>query len=175
MTEQIAYVGETASDAYLDVTFYKGWHNDAECDFVRIGIPGDKTVEIDTQATDQHKVRFKRQWKAYHQLKEMDGTPIADWEEVPDGMKRDLEYQGFRYIEQLALAPDAAFARMMGGVTLRNKAQTYLAKGKVSNDAIIKQQALQIEELQEKMALLMEALNNQGDAPKRGRSPKTEE
>ena len=172
MSEQIAYVGETASDAFLDVTFYKGFHNDQETDFVRINIPGDNTVVIDTQAEEQHKRRFARQWQAYSQLKDLNGTPIADWDEIHEGMKKELAYQGFRFIEQLAMAPDSAFTRIMGGVTLRSKAQTYLANGKMSSDAIISAQADQIKELQEKMNILMDALN---EKPKRGRPPATTE
>ena len=170
--EKINYVGENSSDNYLDVTFYKGLHNGEETDFVRIAVPGDSTIEIDTIAEDYHKARFKRQWDAYASLKEMTGSPIEDWDEIPAGLKKELQYQGFRFVEQLAIAPDSALARTMGGTTLRAKAQAFVQKSKVSSDAIIKQQQDQIQELQEKMSILMEALN---EKPKRGRPPATTE
>ena len=60
----------------------------------------------------------------------------------------------------------------MGGTDLRRKAQAYLNRGKVNADVIIKQQQEQINELSEKMAILMEALN---EKPKRGRPPTDKE
>ncbi len=166
MNEEINYVGDTAGDNYLDVLFYKGFHNDEEADFVRIGVPGDKTLTIDTLADDLHKRRFARQWSAYEGIRSLSGTSLDDWDEITDSYKRELNYQGFKFVEQLASAPDAAFARLMGGTQLRDKARAFLDRGKISSDAVIKEQASQIQELQEKMTLLMEALN---EKPKRSR------
>lgn len=166
MNDELNYVGDTGGDQYLDVLFYKGLHNGEESDFVRIGVPGDKTVTIDTLADDGHKRRFARQWAAYEGIRSLSGTSLDEWDEISDSYKRELNYQGFKFVEQLASAPDSAFARLMGGTQLRDKARAFLDRGKVSSDAVIKQQATQIQELQEKMAILMEALN---EKPKRGR------
>lgn len=166
MNDELNYVGDTGGDQYLDVLFYKGLHNGEESDFVRIGVPGDKTVTIDTLADDGHKRRFARQWAAYEGIRSLSGTSLDEWDEISDSYKRELNYQGFKFVEQLASAPDSAFARLMGGTHLRDKARAFLDRGKVSSDAVIKQQATQIQELQEKMAILMEALN---EKPKRGR------
>ena len=73
-------------------------------------------------------------------------------------MRHELAYQGFRYIEQVASAPDSAFARMMGGMQLRTKAQAFLNRGKVDADVIITQQNDQIAELQAQMKLLMDSM-----------------
>lgn len=159
MNEQINYIGETGGDAYLDVIFYKGMHEGVDADFVRIGIPGDKTVTIDTIADDTHKARFRRQWDAYAGIRDLNGHPVAEWDDIPDTMKRELEYQGFKFVEQLASAPDSAFARLMGGAQIRNKAQAFLNRGKIAADVLINQQNDKIQELEEKMAILMEALN----------------
>lgn len=166
MNDELNYVGDTGGDQYLDVLFYKGLHNGEESDFVRIGVPGDKTVTIDTLADDGHKRRFARQWAAYEGIRSLSGISLDEWDEISDSYKRELNYQGFKFVEQLASAPDSAFARLMGGTQLRDKARAFLDRGKVSSDAVIKQQATQIQELQEKMAILMEALN---EKPKRGR------
>ena len=170
MNEEINYVGEQNGDNYLDVLFYKGFYEGEEMDFVRIGVPGDKTLTIDTQATDVYKRRFKRQWDAYEGIRNLNGHPIDDWEEITESFKKELAYQGFKYVEQLANAPDAAFARLMGGPQIRTKARSFLDRGKISSDAVIQEQASQIQELQEKMAILMEALN---EKPKRGRKTET--
>jgi hypothetical protein len=168
MNEELNYVGDAGGDQYLDVLFYKGLHDGEEKDFVRIGVPGDKTLTIDTLADDVHKRRFARQWAAYEGIRSLNGTSLDEWDEISDSYKRELNYQGFKFVEQLASAPDAAFARLMGGTQLRDKARAFLDRGKISSDAVIKNQAQQIQELQEKMAILMEALN---DKPKRGRPP----
>lgn len=166
MNEQISYVGDTGGDAYLDVLFYKGFHENQEYDFVRIAVPGDKTVTIDTIADDSHKARFKRQWDAYAGFKDLQGHSVSDWDDIPETLRRELNYQGFKFVEQIASAPDSAFARMMGGSQIRNKAQAFLNRGKLAADIVIQRQADQIQELQEKMAILMEAMN---DKPKRSR------
>lgn len=168
MADQIAYVGDTTGDEFLDVTFYSKIIDDQEVEFVNVKVPGDKTLEIDVEATDHYKARFGRKYHAYKQLQGMTGTPIDEWNDVPDGFKRELAYLGFRYVEQLAGAPDSAFARVMGGVQWRTKAQAFLNRGKVSADDVIRQQQSQIDELREQIAALA-ALTPE---VKRGRKPK---
>lgn len=159
MSDGISYVGDTGGDAYLDVAFYIGIHENEEFDFIRIGVPGDKSLTIDTIAEEPHKRRFARQWEAYKGLKDIKGTPMAEWVEIAETLRHELAYQGFRYIEQVASAPDAAFARMMGGAQLRVKAQAFLNRGKVDAEVIISQQNDQIAELQEQMKQLMKSMN----------------
>lgn len=168
MSEQISYVGDTGGDAYLDVMFYTGFHEGEEADFVKIGIPGDKTLTIDTIAEDSHKARFARQWEAYKGFRDLRGHPVAEWEEIPDSLKTELLYQGFKFVEQVAGAPDAAFARMMGGPRIRTQAQAFLNRGKQNADDVISKQADEIQELREKIDLLMDAMNS-GEKPRRGR------
>ena len=169
MSDEISYVGDTGGDAYLDVTFYNGYHEGADADFVKIGVPGDKTLTIDTLVEESHKRRFARQWEAYKGYRDLKGHPVTDWDEIPDSLKTELLYQGFKFVEQVAGAPDAAFARMMGGPQIRTKAQAFLNRGKQNADEVITKQAEQIQELQEKMAILMESMNAPIEKPKRGR------
>lgn len=166
MADEIAYVGDTSGDEFLDVTFYVKIVDGNEVEFVNVKVPGDKTLEIDVEATEDYKRRFARKYAAYKQMQDMVGTPIEEWGDVPEGFRRELAYLGFRYVEQVAGAPDSAFTRVMGGLQWRVKAQAFLNRGKVGSDDIIKQQQAQIEQLQQQMAALM------GDAPKRGRKPK---
>jgi len=168
---EIAYVGDPAGDEYLDVTFYKGLHNEKEIDFVRIAVPGDKTLTIDTIADESHKRRFRRKWEAYEGLQNMTGTPVSEWGDIPEGLRNEFQYQGFKYVEQIAGAPDSAFTRIMGGVQWRTKAQAYMNRGKVAESDMIKQQAEMIAKLQEQMNALMAS---QEEAPKRGRPSKSE-
>lgn len=158
--EQISYVGDTGGDAYLDVHFYKGFSNEEEVDFIRIAVPGDKTLTIDTIANDLHKQRFARQWSAYEGFKDVKGHPIDEWEDIPQTLRTELNYQGFKFVEQIAGAPDSAFNRMMGGTQIRNKAQAFLNRGKINAEEMIKKQSDKIEELEQKMSILLEAMND---------------
>ena len=160
MSEEINYVGDTGGDAYLDVSFYKNFFNGEETDFVKINLPGDKTLTIDTIAEDSHKARFKRQWNAYVGYRDMTGTPISKWEEIADALRTELGYLGFKFVEQVAGAPDQAFARIMGGVQIRTKAQSFLNRGKIDADVVIAKQGEQIQELTEKLDLLTQTINN---------------
>lgn len=167
MSEQISYVGDTGGDAFLDVTFYTNLFEGQECDFVRIAVPGDKSLTIDTLADDNHKRRFSRQWESYRGFKDLKGHPLIEWDELSESLKQELLYQGFKFVEQVAGAPDAAFARLMGGAQIRTKAQAFLNRGKINADEVIAKQADEISELKEKVQILMEAMNS--DKPKRSR------
>jgi hypothetical protein len=166
MSEEISYVGQTTGDAFLDVQFYKRIHNGQEEDFIRINVPGDKTVSIDTIAEEHHKLRFSRHWQQYENLQKIDGHPIAEWEEIPETLRTDLVYQGFKFVEQLAQAPDSSLMRIAGGTTYRLKAQAFLNRGKRNADEMIDTLVSQNQELTEKLELLMAELNK----PKRGKA-----
>lgn len=170
MAEQIAYVGDTSGDEILDVTFYENVVNGETKDFIKIKVPGDKTIEIVSEVDENYQRRFARKWQAYKQMQAIDtGTPIAQWDDVPEGLRSELNYQGFRFVEQVAGAPDSAFTRIMGGVQWRAKAQAFLNRGKKNADDVINQQQKQIEQLQQQMAALL-AMSSPPE--KRGRKPK---
>lgn len=166
MSEETVRVGDTSGDEILDVTFYKKMVDDVEVDFINIKVPGDKSVEIDLPATDEYKRRFARKWDSYQAMDVAQGTPVDEWLDIPEGLKREFKYLGFRFIEQVAGAPDSAFTRIMGGTQWRLKAQGYLNKSKV-NDDIVRRQQEQIETLQAQMAQMADLLSE-----KRGRKPK---
>ena len=156
MSDQIAYVGDTSGDEILDVSFYEQTVDGVTKDFIHIKVPGDKTVEVISEVDDNYRRRFARKWEAYKNLQSYDtGTPLIEWDDVPDGLKRELQYQGFRFIEQVAGAPESAFARIMGGMQWKTKAQAFLNRGKKSAEDVINQQQKQIEQLQEQMAAIL--------------------
>ena len=178
MSDQIAYVGDTSGDEILDVSFYEQLVDGEPRDFIHIKVPGDKTVEVISEMTDEYRRRFARKFESYKNMQTYDnGTPLSEWTDVPEGLKRELSYQGFRFIEQVAGAPESAFARIMGGFQWRNKAQEFLNRNKKSSgdvaNEIIKQQQEQIDQMQKQMAALLEAVQNNGlGEVKRGRKPK---
>ena len=158
MNDQINYVGDKGDD-FLDVTFYKGYVGDVETDFIRIVIPGDKTNVVDEVVSEDDKKRFQRKWLAYEGMQNIAGTLVADWPELPEGLRSEFIYQGFKYIEQIAGAPDSAFTRIMGGVHWRIKAQAFLNSGKRAEAETIAEQAGKIQELEEKMQLLIDRID----------------
>ena len=174
MSDQIAYVGDTSGDEILDVSFFEQLVDGEPKDFIHIKVPGDKTVEVISEMDDKYRMRFARKYEAYKNLQTYDnGTLLAEWDTVPEGLKRELQYQGFRFIEQVAGAPESAFARIMGGIQWKNKAQEFLNKSKKSSSDVIAQQQTVIEQLQQQMAALLQAVqnNNLGEV-KRGRKSK---
>jgi hypothetical protein len=172
----IAYVGDTSGDEFLDVTFYAKQHNGVDTDFVNIKVPGDKTLEIDEVATETHMRRFGRKWQMYKAMQTMTGTPVMEFDDIPEGLKHEFIYLGFKFVEQIAGAPDSAFARVPGGTQWRIKAQAYLNRGKVSADEMIKKQQEQIDALMAQMAQITgntPAANMPAEEPaRRGRKPK---
>lgn len=163
MAEQIAYVGETAGDEFLNVNFYKRYvegtefSEGGEVEFVRIEVPGDNSLVIDVPVDENHKQRFHKKWKAYQELQSLSGTELAQWDELPDGLRREFEYRGFRYVEQIAGMPDSIAHSTMGGVQWRKKANDFLNRGKVSSDDLISKQQQEIEELKAQMAEILAA------------------
>lgn len=174
MSEQIAYVGDTTGDEILDVSFYEKAVGDKLVDYIKIKVPGDNTVAITSPVTEQYRRRFARKWEAYKNMQAIDtGTPLAEWDEMNEGLCREFAYQGFRFIEQIAGATDSAFARIPGGFQWRNRAQAFLNRGKKSSEDVIKQQQEQIDLMQKQMAALLEAVQNGSlGEVKRGRKSK---
>lgn len=175
MSEQIAYVGDTSGDEILDVSFFEKVKGDQIVDYINIKVPGDNTVAITSPVTEQYKRRFARKWQAYKNMQAIDsGTPIHEWSDLNEGQIREFTYQGFRFIEQVAGAPDSAFARIQGGFQWRNRAQAFLNRGKKSSEDVIAQQQAQIEQLQQQMAALLAATEKRGRKPKESTQTETE-
>jgi len=131
--------------------------------FVRIMTPGDKTNIIDTFASDDHKMRFPRQWLAF-QMKGSDevamliGVPLSRWrQERPDDLSEvqqaELQILKFQTVEQVATSADAQLQRIgMGAAGLRERARAYLT-GKNNSEAQskISAQQAEIDELKKQM------------------------
>lgn len=169
MNEELSYVGEQRGDENLNVSFYKTVNElGEEVEYIRISIPGNTATVIEEPVNDRYKMRFKRQWDEYNGIKSMKGTPIEQWEGLPEPMFRELKRLDFHYIEQLANAPDSSLQGFQGGQSWRIKAKQYIERNRVTPDMIINAQQAQIEELKQQMAELMAAM------PKRGRSAMTD-
>lgn len=94
-------------DDQLDVFFYRNL--EADCDFVRVRIPGDKQTEIDTKAKDHHKRRWPRQWAAYEAGRDQSGggTALGEWGVLTEGTCIEYNAKNIFTVEQLASVSDA--------------------------------------------------------------------
>lgn len=104
--------------------------------YVSIAVPGDDTTLIKTPARDDHKRRFPQAW-LHFQMKEgltdetsdIPGWKIDEWEELNEEQRRDLRYQRYSTVEQIAGASDSQVQRLgMDGFSLRMKAKSALQK-----------------------------------------------
>jgi hypothetical protein len=134
-------------------------------DYIKIQIPGNKNLEIDTPARDEHKRRFPMHWLAYQNrgdaVGKVVGTPIEQWPRISKEVAEELRHIRFNTIEAVAGASDAQLQAigMIAGqnaFTFRDDARRHLAtigaQAKL-NDAEIKQR-----EADEKLAAAKEEM-----------------
>jgi len=152
-------------------------------DFVKIQIPGNNTLTIDTIVDGSHKKRFAHQWMIYQQNKtheQVGGTMLTAWPALTAAQAMEMRHFKFYTVEQVADASDhnlvqvAAIAGMQP-VIFRERAKAYLeeAKGNAQSEHLAAELARRDQEIaamKEQMNLLMSKLAE----PKRGRPAKEE-
>lgn len=149
---------------------------------IRIQRPGDNTSIIEREVIESDKARWPNQWLYFAQanglvegVAEIPGWRIEDWPHVNGDAEtvRNLKYQRFMTVEQIAGASDAQVQRLgMGGAGLRKAAQEAVRsrvseginKELAAKDKLIAEQGDAIKALQKQMQELMEAATK----PKRG-------
>lgn len=107
-------------------------------------------------ARDMDRERFPRHYKAFQDKEEMplQGTPLKEWSYIPRSQVEELKHFDIFTVEQLANAADVNIQRMMGGMTLKQAAQVFLA------DTGNSEQARKLEEaLSERDAKIAELQN----------------
>jgi hypothetical protein len=107
-------------------------------DYIRIEIPGNKLLDIDTPVREMHKKRFPNHWAAYmnrgDRYGDVAGTPIEQWPRIGANadMARELRHLKFNTIQAIAGASDSQLQSigMIAGqnaFTFRDDARRYLA------------------------------------------------
>jgi hypothetical protein len=167
----------TGADAQLLVKFYEREHGPWKGqDFIRIDIPGNQTLQIDTLAREQDKKRFPHHWLRYQMDKNgdftMSGTRLETWmNERPDDLNPDqlaeLQLFKFQTVEQLANAGDNVIGRIgMGGEGLRMKAMAYLkGKNKEAINSELTATRSELEAMRKQMADMAALLAAQANRP----------
>lgn len=146
------FIGKHNPDDTLSVMFYSkplrnNYRSEQEArpcfdnvDMVKIHMPGDDKLIIDTAVREEHKVRFPRQWTHYQSKSAGDQrligkTPIGEWPRVDAAMAEELRAMKFIAVEDVANASDAALQRigMVAGMqpfAFREAAQRFLRLAK---------------------------------------------
>lgn len=152
--------------------------------YVTISTPGDVLTIIDRPMYDEDKARFARQWQAF-QMKNNDmpivGYMLEDWakeapESITEGQVKELQFIGFRVVEQLAAASDRHIAQIgLGAEGLRVRAQQAMKVRNASEHdremAALKEQITALSAI-----VTMQAAQNAEPAKRGpGRPPKVEE
>ena len=163
--------------------------------YVRIQVPGDKTSVIETPVREDHKRRWPQKW-LYFQMQEgmvgeqdLPGWRLEEWDYLDAEQVRELKYNRFTIVEQIAGASDAQIQKLgMGGVALREAAKRALREKMGAEvreeierkDKEIAELKVADQENKARLAKLEAALLAKQDAPKvvvpkkRGRPRKTE-
>lgn len=153
---------------------------------VHIQQPGERDF-LEIPATEEHAVRFPRQWAAYQTKTkiEMEGTPLSILFPHNAAIVETLRHMNVLSIEQLAGLNDTGVQNIgMGGLQFRELAQRFIKAsedGKGANEVLGRLEAAErkITELTNKNNALERALAETGDGdaspkPRRGRPPKVE-
>lgn len=110
-----------------------------DVDYIEIHKPGSKNQIIDRPVKDEDQGTYSRQWEAYKAGEDqpIDGLPLDMWPQVTPAQIALLKHHKVMSVEQLAALPEGqAVSLGREGITLRNKAKSYLEaaedKGKLS-------------------------------------------
>lgn len=123
--------------------------------YVRILIPSNKLLAIDTEATDEHKVRFAKQYQHFlstgQQL--LSGTSLSEMPGMTAARVMELQALKITTVEQLAGVADATINLIgTGGQDLKQSAIRFIAERKNTS-----QLADELETLRTELKAQMEA------------------
>jgi len=142
------FVGAHNPDDRLPVVFYsKAVKNEFESakqgrpiffdvDMIKIYVPGDDTLVVDTFVREDHKQKWPRQWAHYQNKRSGDQrlvgkTPLTEWPRLTQSQVEELRAMKFFSVDDIANAGDSALQSlgMVGGMSpfaFREAAQRFL-------------------------------------------------
>jgi hypothetical protein len=122
-----------------------------EVENVAIRVPGsrDEVVHI---VTDDHRTRFKALYKTWKQdqTAPLVGTPLDQWTQASASFVDEMRLYGVRTVEQLADLTDGVAMTNPGWVTMRTRAQAWLAEAKA--EGTVSKYAVENEQLRNELA-----------------------
>lgn len=103
-------------------------------EYIRILVPGDKTLCVDRPVKASDKLQHRRQYKAFQEEKSQDeatGTLLKASGVVPEEVAEDYAHFKVKTVEQLASVSDSALGAMGAHARVyRDKAKQYLEAAK---------------------------------------------
>ncbi len=147
----------------LEQTKATGIKKFRDCVMIQIMVPGDRRNIIVREVRDDDKLRFTKHWERFQSSDEetLDGYPLAQWALLSRAQVEELKYLGFRTVENVALANEAAFSKYPGLRELSRRAAAWLeaqngAAPIEKMQSIIDSQAEMLVQLQTQMRALLE-------------------
>lgn len=127
--------------------------------YIRIVTPGDRDNIIHRPMRPTDKFRFPKSWAAFNLDAQSigDGTRLEEWTLMSRSMVEELKYLGFRTVESVAEANDAACGKVPGLREMSARAKAWLDKSKKTAE-VTKAQA-EIEKRDAQIAALQEQIS----------------
>lgn len=168
--------GRFASDRGMSVRFYNKPVEDYEktaesgrlvCKdvvFVQILAPGFTNNTVERKATDEDKMRFRRQYESFKETGEniQDGTPLEQCTWISRAQVEELAYMKVRTVETLSALSDDVCGRAPGLYDLKRKAIAFMERAEKNAPitALAQKNEIlegQVEALQKQLEALMAA------------------
>ena len=130
-----------------------------EVAYIELRVAGQRDVQACRPATVADKQRFPRHFDAFERRVEAptEGMPLSEWPQITRTQAEELSFINVKTVEQMASVKDANIGNMMGGYSLREKAQKWLeVNDKQSVDREKEELRGQVAELQAQMRQLLE-------------------
>ena len=130
-----------------------------EVAYIELRVAGQRDVQACRPATVADKQRFPRHFDAFERRVEAptEGMPLSEWPQITRTQAEELAFLNVKTVEQMATVKDSNISNMMGGYSLREKAQKWLeVNDKQSVDREKEELRGQVAELQAQMRQLLE-------------------
>ena len=130
-----------------------------EVAYIELRVAGQRDVQACRPATVADKQRFPRHFDAFERRVEAptEGMPLSEWPQITRTQAEELSFLNVKTVEQMATVKDSNISNMMGGYSLREKAQKWLeVNDKQSVDREKEELRGQVAELQAQMRQLLE-------------------
>lgn len=172
----VAYQKQAEADKSLLVQFnYEPHLNQAktalegrpiydEREYIFILVPGDKDSIIHRPMSDMDRNRFRdryEKWKAKVGSETTEGTPLKMVAWLNSAQVKELEYFNCYTLEQLAAMSDSNAQKFMGMLTLRQRAQDFVAAAKAT--APLAAMRAEVEAKDHQLAAALQAIKEQGE------------
>ena len=130
-----------------------------EVAYIELRVAGQRDVQACRPATVADKQRFPRHFDAFERRVEAptEGMPLSEWPQITRTQAEELAFLNVKTVEQMATVKDSNISNMMGGYSLREKAQKWLeVNDRQSVDREKEELRGQVAELQAQMRQLLE-------------------